>query len=164
MSARTPGCADRTGRSGPDTGPRITWWRCQYRLQIADLFLSLSLVVTTRGRGPYTNGEEYSSEDFYDIELDCACKHAFGVGVRALYRAHFRTMAGAQLVGTKTFGKGIIQNVIPFGAEEGFKLTISEYHTLAGVCIHGVGITPDFVVAQDRDFILSGARDKGRLA
>lgn len=128
-------------------------------LQIADLFLSDKLVVTTRGRGPYTNGEEYSSEDFYDIEL-IVLVNMHSASASELLSGALQDNGRAQLVGTKTFGKGIIQNVIPFGAEEGFKLTISEYYTPAGVCIHGVGITPDFVVAQDRDFILSGARDK----
>jgi carboxyl-terminal processing protease len=50
----------------------------------------------------------------------------------------------ATLIGTKTFGKGIVQRVQKFGNEgEGIKMTISEYFTPNGVNIHGVGIEPD---------------------
>lgn len=50
----------------------------------------------------------------------------------------------ATLVGTKTFGKGIVQRVQRFGNEgEGIKMTVSEYFTPNGINIHGIGIEPD---------------------
>ncbi len=48
------------------------------------------------------------------------------------------------LIGTKTFGKGIVQRIQRFGTDgSGVKMTISEYFTPSGVNIHGIGIEPD---------------------
>ena len=55
----------------------------------------------------------------------------------------------ATIIGTKTFGKGIVQSVIPLGDGSGISLTTSKYYSPNGVCIHGVGIEPDIVVQAD---------------
>lgn len=47
------------------------------------------------------------------------------------------------LVGTTTFGKGIVQQIIPFNDGSAIKVTISSYYTPSGQNIHGVGIVPD---------------------
>lgn len=58
----------------------------------------------------------------------------------------------ATLVGTKTFGKGIVQRVQRFGSEgEGIKMTVSEYFTPSGVNIHGIGIEPDVEIKLPED-------------
>lgn len=58
----------------------------------------------------------------------------------------------ATLVGEKSFGKGIIQNVIPWSNNnklEGLKLTVAEYFGPKGTKIHKVGLTPDVEVQQN---------------
>ena len=51
------------------------------------------------------------------------------------------------LVGTQTFGKGIVQSIYPLrGGKTGMKLTTAHYYTPGGTCIHGTGITPDIIV------------------
>lgn len=50
------------------------------------------------------------------------------------------------IVGTTTFGKGIVQNLIPLGDNTAIKLTTSNYYTPAGINIHGKGIEPDVEV------------------
>lgn len=52
----------------------------------------------------------------------------------------------AVIVGTKSFGKGSVQSVIPLPDGSGLRLTTAKYFTPSGVCIHGIGITPDVVV------------------
>jgi carboxyl-terminal processing protease len=47
------------------------------------------------------------------------------------------------IIGTQTFGKGIVQTTIPFSDGSALKVTTSRYYTPSGTCIHGVGITPD---------------------
>ncbi|MBF0489884.1 MAG: S41 family peptidase [Candidatus Omnitrophica bacterium] len=54
----------------------------------------------------------------------------------------------AIIVGTKSFGKGSVQSVIPLPDGSGLRLTTAKYFTPSGICIHGVGITPDVVVKQ----------------
>lgn len=50
------------------------------------------------------------------------------------------------LVGKKTFGKGLVQAVIPLSDGSGLKVTVSRYFTPSGVCIQDIGIQPDEVV------------------
>lgn len=50
------------------------------------------------------------------------------------------------LIGTTTFGKGVVQRIHDLDDGSGLKLTISEYFTPNGTNIHGIGITPDIVV------------------
>lgn len=47
------------------------------------------------------------------------------------------------LVGTTTFGKGIVQQIVPFKDGSAVKITISAYFTPSGKNIHGIGIVPD---------------------
>lgn len=53
------------------------------------------------------------------------------------------------LVGTTTFGKGIVQQIIPFRDGSAAKITISAYYTPEGNNIHGIGIEPDVVCEFD---------------
>lgn len=53
------------------------------------------------------------------------------------------------LVGTTTFGKGIVQQIIPFRDGSAVKITISAYYTPNGNNIHGIGIEPDIEVEFD---------------
>ena len=55
----------------------------------------------------------------------------------------------ATIIGTKTFGKGVVQTVMPLGDGSGISLTTSKYYSPSGICIHGVGIEPDIVVEAD---------------
>lgn len=57
----------------------------------------------------------------------------------------------ATIVGTQSFGKGIVQSVIPLTDGSAVKLTVSTYYTPAGRNIHGKGITPDVVVELDEE-------------
>lgn len=58
-----------------------------------------------------------------------------------------------ELIGTKTFGKGIVQRISPLPTKDGsaIKLTISEYFTPNGTNIHGIGIEPDIKVELPED-------------
>lgn len=53
------------------------------------------------------------------------------------------------LIGTKTFGKGLVQSTYGFDDGTGLKVTIARYFTPSGVCIHGEGIKPDIEVNLD---------------
>lgn len=58
----------------------------------------------------------------------------------------------ATIVGTQTFGKGIVQSYFHLSGENGWaKMTTDAYYTPNGVCIQGIGITPDIVVELPED-------------
>ena len=67
-------------------------------------------------------------------EVFCGCLQDYGV---------------ATLVGTKSFGKGIVQSLIPLGDGSALKVTTSKYFSPLGRNIHGVGFEPDIKVELD---------------
>ncbi len=58
----------------------------------------------------------------------------------------------AEIIGTTSYGKGIVQNVMPFADGSGMSLTVARYFTPNGVCIHGVGIDPDKEVEMPEEY------------
>ncbi len=58
----------------------------------------------------------------------------------------------ATLVGTRTFGKGVVQAVLPLEDGSGLKVTIARYFTPSGVCIQGIGIQPNEEVKLDEKY------------
>jgi len=64
------------------------------------------------------------------------------------------------VIGTQTFGKGLVQSVIELRDDTAFKLTTSQYFTPDGTNIHKVGITPDIVVEPSEDETLDVQLDK----
>ena len=66
----------------------------------------------------------------------------------------------AVLVGTKTFGKGSVQTVIPLSDGSGLRLTTAKYFTPTGRSIHGIGITPDIVVELPKPDLTAAQRQK----
>lgn len=69
-------------------------------------------------------------------EIFAGAVHDYGVGT---------------LVGTNTYGKGIVQKTFPFTDGSAVKMTIAYYYTPNGTCIHGKGIAPDVEVELPED-------------
>jgi len=63
------------------------------------------------------------------------------------------------LVGTQTYGKGSVQNLYRIPDGSGVKVTTHKYYTPKGVCIHGTGITPDYVVEEDIELLINEGVD-----
>lgn len=57
----------------------------------------------------------------------------------------------ATVIGTKTFGKGIVQVVLPLSDGSGMTVTMAKYYSPNGICIHGIGIEPDIVVEMPQE-------------
>ncbi|MBO6129465.1 MAG: S41 family peptidase [Pseudobutyrivibrio sp.] len=60
------------------------------------------------------------------------------------------------IIGTKTYGKGIVQSTIPLIDGSAIKLTVLNYYTPSGECIHGTGIAPDIELEYE---FLGGEND-----
>ena len=63
----------------------------------------------------------------------------------------------ARVVGTKTYGKGIVQSIIPLADGSAVKFTTNSYYTPSGTEIHGVGISPDVECEADDTLLEKGA-------
>lgn len=66
-----------------------------------------------------------------------------------LFTGAVRDYDKATIVGTTTFGKGIVQQIFPLRDGSGMKVTMAKYYTPSGECIHKTGITPDVEVELD---------------
>lgn len=119
---------------------------------IADALLGEATIVTTVDS---MGQEEVSTSDAaqYSQPIVVLANEGSASASEILLGA-LRDNHRAKSVGTKTFGKGIVQRIYPLGPngeEGGFKLTMAEYLTPSGEQIHGVGITPDIVVEDNWD-------------
>lgn len=64
----------------------------------------------------------------------------------------------ATIVGRKTFGKGLVQKVVPLPNQTGVNVTVARYLTPNGTDIHKMGIEPDYIVGNEYDFNLNGLK------
>ena len=62
------------------------------------------------------------------------------------------------VVGQQTFGKGVVQHMLPLTDGSAIKVTVARYYTPSGISIHEEGITPDFIVEVDRETAMQSAR------
>ena len=58
----------------------------------------------------------------------------------------------ATVIGKTSYGKGVVQSVIPFRDGSGMSLTIARYYSPNGICIHGTGIAPDIEIDMPEEY------------
>ncbi len=119
-------------------------------VEIARMILPEGMIVYTEDKNGVRN--EYTCDGSKELEVPLVVL----VDMNSASAAEI--LAGAiqdygigTLVGTTTFGKGIVQQVIPFEDGSAIKLTISSYFTPNGRNIHGTGIEPDVVCEFDSE-------------
>jgi len=133
-------------------------------IDVSDLFLDSGVIVSAEGRSPDSRftrsahrGDVLDGADIV-ILVNKGSASASEIVAGAL-QDHNR----ATIVGTSTFGKGLVQTVMPLSMGRAIKLTTSRYFTPSGDSIHEVGITPDVLVddtAGFPDLSLSGGIDR----
>lgn len=108
---------------------------------VLDQILPSGTIVTTTDRNG--EGEEYTS-DANCIELPMAVLiNGSTYSAAELFAAALRDYDAATLVGTNTYGKGMMQNVIPLGDGTAVSLTTAFFNPPSGVNFEGVGVAPD---------------------
>lgn len=117
--------------------------------ELADFFLDKGTIVYTSDK----NGNKeylYSDDAAEDIPLVVLVNKG-SASASEIVTGAFKDRGRAKIVGTQTFGKGIVQRIFPLSSGRAVKLTISEYYTPNGNNIHGTGIEPDYVVELPED-------------
>lgn len=92
------------------------------------------------------NRQEYESDaKAYDIPM-AVIINGNSASASEIFAGAVQDYGVATIVGTQSFGKGIVQSVIPLEDGSAVKMTIADYYTPLGRNIHGVGITPDVII------------------
>lgn len=123
-------------------------------VEIADMLLPEGPIVKTVDKAGNEHIEK-SGKDMEDLPIVILVNEGSASASEVLTGA-LRDYDIAKVVGTNTFGKGIVQKVFPLTKDRengpGVKLTVSEYFTPKGVKIHKKGIEPDYIVEFPDDF------------
>ena len=113
-------------------------------VKMLDPILPEGLIVYMKDK--YGRQEDYNSDkDMIKIPMTVII-NGNSASASEIFAGAVQDYGVATVVGTQSFGKGIVQSVIPLDDGSAVKMTIADYYTPLGRNIHGVGITPDVIV------------------
>ncbi|AEE91792.1 Carboxyl-terminal protease [Tepidanaerobacter acetatoxydans Re1] len=119
-------------------------------VRIADEILGKGMIVYTEDRNKNKLEEYYSDNNRISLPLVVLINENSASASEIVAGAIQDHKAGV-LVGTKTFGKGSVQEIEPFQDGTGIKLTIARYYLPSGRSIDGIGVEPDIKVELSKD-------------
>lgn len=108
------------------------------------------LIVYTKDKDG--NREDYKASKEPTVDVPCVVLiNENSASASEIFAGALQDYELAHIMGTQSFGKGIVQSIVPLKDGSAFKLTVEDYYTPLGNNIHGIGITPDTVVELDED-------------
>ncbi len=118
-------------------------------ITVSDAFLDKGEIVSTRGRSA-GSGERYNAEagDLIGGKPIVLLINGGSASASEIVAGALQDHRRAIVVGTKSFGKGSVQTLIPLRGDGAMRLTTARYYTPSGRSIQALGISPDIVVQQ----------------
>lgn len=109
-----------------------------------------TLIVYTADKNG--KGDTYTAADGHEVDVPIAILvNENSASASEVFTGALKDYKKAVVVGTTSYGKGIVQNLIPLGDGSAIKITTAHYYTPSGFDLHGKGITPDVEVEIDEN-------------
>jgi carboxyl-terminal processing protease len=145
---------------GRELGPNLKGWIIDLRnnpgglvdqaISVSNTFLKRGEIVSLRGRDARVVRHFYAKPGKWkDDKTVVVLINGGSASASEIVAGALQDQRRAILVGTRSFGKGSVQSLIPFGNRGAVMLTTARYYTSSGRSIQAKGIVPDVVVEED---------------
>lgn len=134
-------------------------------VQVADELLEQGTIVSTRGRLSSSDSQfQATPGQLLENTAVMVLVDAGSASASEVLAAALADNQRAKVIGSRTFGKGSVQSVLPLDNGDSIKLTTARYYTPSGRSIQAVGIAPDIVLKPEGEPIAAGEYREAGLA
>ena len=126
---------------------------------IADMFINEGTIVDIIYRNGYRKSIKAQDEHLLLNKPIVVLVNGASASASEILSGALKDYHKATLVGRKTFGKGLVQKVVPLPNQTGVNITIARYLTPSGTDINKLGIKPDIEIGNEFDFFIDNKKD-----